>query len=59
MHIEHLALWVSNLDVSTAFYERFFAGKPGALYHNPKTGFCSRFIAFDAGARLELILQEL
>ncbi|MDR0898705.1 MAG: VOC family protein [Oscillospiraceae bacterium] len=57
MHIEHIALWVSDLEASAAFYERFFAGKPSALYHNPKTGFCSRFIAFDAGARLELMIR--
>ncbi|MDR0928491.1 MAG: VOC family protein [Oscillospiraceae bacterium] len=57
MHIEHIALWVSDLDASAAFYERFFAAKPGALYQNPKTGFCSRFIAFDTGARLELMTR--
>jgi lactoylglutathione lyase len=46
MHIEHIAIWVKDLEVSVDFYAKFFGAKTGELYHNPKTDFNSRFITF-------------
>jgi lactoylglutathione lyase len=57
MHIEHIAIWVKDLDVSTDFYTKFFGAKIGTLYHNPKTNFNSRFIAFDSGTRIEIMTR--
>lgn len=53
--IEHLALWVSNLDVMSGFYASAFGASVGTLYENPAHGFASRFLTFDDGARLELM----
>jgi lactoylglutathione lyase len=53
--IEHVGLWVRDLDAVAAFYAKFFAARIGALYQNPRKGFESRFLEFGSGARLEVM----
>ncbi len=55
MKIEHLAIWVSDLEKMKAFYEKYFHGIAGKKYHNPKKQFTSYFLSFDEGCRLELM----
>ena len=55
MRIEHVALWTKDLERMKDFYVEFFQGKPNEKYVNLKTGFESYFIAFDSGARLEIM----
>jgi lactoylglutathione lyase len=55
LKIEHVALWTSNLEDMKNFYEEFFDGRVGSKYINPKTYFESYFIAFESGARLEIM----
>lgn len=55
MRIEHIAIWTGDLERLRQFYETYFAGKAGAKYQNPKTGFSSYFLQFEGGARLELM----
>ncbi|WP_420401335.1 VOC family protein [Flagellimonas sp.] len=55
MRIEHLALWVTNLESSCAYYEKYFGAQRGELYTNPKKNFSSYFLSFSNGARLELM----
>ena len=55
MKIEHIAMYVSNLEEAKNFFVRYFNGKPNNGYHNPKTDFQSYFICFDDGSRLELM----
>jgi lactoylglutathione lyase len=57
MHIEHIAIWVKDLDITADFYAKFFGAKIGTLYHNPKTNFTSRFITFDSGTRIEIMTR--
>jgi lactoylglutathione lyase len=52
-HIEHVALWVRDLDRFCAFYEETFGAKVGNLYENNAKGFASRFLTFSSGARIE------
>ena len=59
MRIEHVALWTSNLEDMKRFYEELFDGKVGSKYVNPKTNFESYFIAFESGARLEIMKKPL
>lgn len=54
MKIEHVALWVTDLELVKAFYEKYFEAKAGDRYHNSKTRFSSYFLSFDEGSRLEL-----
>ena len=53
--IEHLAIWVRDLDAMRHFYETYFGASAGELYHNPKKHFTSYFLSFSAGCRLELM----
>ena len=55
MKIEHLAIWVSNLEEMRAFYERYFHATANAKYRNDKKNFESYFLSFSEGARLELM----
>ncbi len=55
--IEHVAIWVSNLEKMRDFYVRYFNGRSNQKYHNPTKRFTSYFISFDDGARLELMHQ--
>lgn len=53
--IEHVALWVRDLDAICAFYAEHFGAEIGAPYENAAKGFRSRFLSFDGGARLEVM----
>lgn len=55
MKLDHAALWTPDLERSRVFYERYFGGRAGARYENPRTGFASYFMSFDGGSRLELM----
>ena len=55
VRIEHLAVWASDIDALVAFYEKYFGGRGGARYQNPRKGFESRFVEFSSGARLEIM----
>lgn len=55
MQIEHIALWTDDLERARRFYETYFSARAGERYHNPRNGFCSYFLSFATGARLELM----
>jgi lactoylglutathione lyase len=55
MKIDHIGIWVRDLDKMTAFYTKYFKGVAGERYHNPHKKFTSCFIGFPAGVRLELM----
>lgn len=55
MKIEHVALWVHDLERMRGFYEKYFKGKANQKYHNEKKGFESYFISFENGSRLEIM----
>ena len=55
MKIEHLAIWVENLELMKSFYEQYFGARSNHKYHNPLTHFQSYFLSFEGGSRLELM----
>ena len=55
MKIEHVAIWVKDIDKVCEFYRKYFDGVVQPLYHNPAKQFTSRFINFEDGARLEVM----
>lgn len=55
MHIEHIAMYVNDLEKTREFFETYFKATSNALYHNSKTGFQSYFLSFDQGPRLEIM----
>ncbi|HBB20735.1 MAG: VOC family protein [Ruminococcus sp.] len=57
MRIEHMAMYVRDLERSRSFFQRYFGASSNSLYHNPKTGFSSYFLTFEGGARLEIMTK--
>ena len=55
MKIEHIALYVNNLEEARKFFIKYLGAKSNDGYHNLKTNFRSYFLSFDDGARLELM----
>lgn len=57
MKIEHIAMYVNDLERAKAFFIKYFNAEPSKLYHNIKTNFKSYFLTFDNGARLEIMTK--
>lgn len=55
MKIEHVALYVKNLEAARRFFMKYLDAKSNDGYYNPKTNFQSYFLSFDDGARLEIM----
>lgn len=55
MRIEHIAMYVNDLEKARDFFVKYFAAVSNEGYHNPNTDFRSYFLSFDDGARLELM----
>jgi lactoylglutathione lyase len=55
MKIEHLALWVHDLEKMKNFYVKYLHATSNNLYHNEGKKFRSYFLTFDDGCRLELM----
>ncbi len=55
MTIEHVALFVKDLENAKDFFVRFLNGKANDGYRNESNGFASYFISFEDGARLEIM----
>ncbi|MBO0446898.1 VOC family protein [Enterococcus ureilyticus] len=58
MKIEHIGLWVADLEKMRTFYETYFNAHSSALYHNKKTSFQSYFLTFTDGAILEIMRRD-
>ncbi|MBD2701411.1 VOC family protein [Spirosoma sp. BT702] len=56
MHIEHIAIWVRDLERMRKFYEMYFGATSNDKYVNSSKGFSSYFLTFpQGGPRLELM----
>ena len=57
MKIEHVALYINDLEKARDFFIKYFGGKSNDCYHNKTTDFRSYFISFDDGSRLEIMTK--
>ena len=55
MRIEHMAMYVNNLEKTKEFFVKYFDAISNEGYHNKTTDFRSYFLSFDDGARLEIM----
>lgn len=55
MRIEHIAMYVNDLEKAKDFFTKYFKATSNDGYHNKTTGFRSYFLTFDDGARLEIM----
>lgn len=55
MKIEHIAMYVNDLEDARKLFVKYLGAKSNDGYHNPKTNFRSYFLSFDDGARIEIM----
>jgi lactoylglutathione lyase len=55
MRIEHIAIWTRDIELLSEFYAKHFGCMVGERYTNVAKSFCSRFLRFEDGARLEVM----
>ena len=55
MKIEHIAMYVNDLEAARDFFMKYFNAIPNSGYHNKTTNFRSYFLSFEDGARLEIM----
>jgi len=59
MTIEHLAIWVDDLETMRQFYTTYFGATSNEKYTNPKKGFSSYFLSFGENrTRLEIMHKD-
>ena len=58
MRIEHIAVYVQDIEQAKEFFCKYFGCTCNDLYHNKNKGFKSYFLSFDTGARLEIMQKE-
>ncbi len=59
MRIEHIAMYVKDLEAARDFFVTYLNGVSNGGYHNKSTGFKSYFISFDEGARIEIMNKPM
>ena len=57
MKIEHVALYVMDLEGARDFFVKYFGASSNEGYHNKTTDFRSYFLTFADGARLEIMTR--
>ena len=57
MRIEHIALYVNDLEKARDFFMTYFDASSNEGYHNKTTDFCSYFLSFSDGSRLEIMTK--
>jgi lactoylglutathione lyase len=58
MKINHVAIWVEDLERMKMFYEKYFHAKASNMYFNPKKEFHSYFLSFEGDCRLEIMHRQ-
>ena len=57
MKIDHVALYVKDLEGAKEFYTKYFGATANSKYYNPKTGLETYVFAFDGEERLEIMTR--
>lgn len=57
MRIEHIAMYVNDLEQARDFFVRYFGAVSNDGYHNPRTDFRSYFLTFEDSSRLEIMTK--
>ena len=57
MRMDHIALYVNDLEGAKHFFETYFQAVSNEGYHNSRTAFQSYFLSFSDGSRLELMTK--
>lgn len=55
MKIDHIAMYVNDLEKAREFFMKYLGAVSNEGYHNKTTDFRSYFLSFDEGARIEIM----
>jgi len=55
MKIEHIAMYVNDIEATKEFFVKYFEARSNDGYYNVNTEFRSYFLTFSDGARLEIM----
>ena len=55
MIIDHIAMYVNDLEAAREFFIRYFDAASNDGYHNPRTGLRTYFLTFEDGTKLEIM----
>lgn len=55
MRVEHIAMYVNELEQARDFFVKYFNAVSNEGYHNTTTDFRSYFLSFEGGARIEIM----
>jgi lactoylglutathione lyase len=58
MKINHVALYVNDLEKMKTFYEKYFNAKSNKMYHNQNTGLKTYFLEVDNECRIEIMTKD-
>ena len=59
MKIEHIALYVNDLEAAKDFFVRYFNAVPNGGYHNPRTDFRSYFLTVGSQEKVDALTARL
>ena len=55
MKVDHIALYVSDVEQAKDFFISYFKAVSNEGYYNKNTGFRSYFLSFHEGCRIEIM----
>lgn len=56
-YLNHIGLYVKDIEASKVFFEKYFGAKSGEKYHNERKSFSSYLMSFSDGATLEIMTK--
>lgn len=57
MKIDHIGLYVEDLENARSFFEKYFGAVSNEMYYNPRTKFSSYFLKFGDKSSLEIMTR--
>ena len=57
MKINHIGLYVSDIEAAKNFFVTYFGATTNEMYRNEKKGFCSYFLTFSDLSRIEIMTR--
>ena len=58
MKIDHVAMYVNDLEAEKNFFVKYFNAQAGSKYTNFRSDFSNYFLRFDDGSRLEIMTRN-
>lgn len=56
-YLNHIGLYVKDIEASRLFFEKYFGAMSGKKYHNPRKSFSSYLLSSGNGATLEIMTK--